>query len=284
MLGFSRSVFLFDEVCKIHHQIFIEDTFYLSMKDFPEGVALVIGGSGGVGMSICEELARAGSDVALTYKTNKNNALNAVKKVQTIGRKADCYALSIGDVAQVESVVKTVSAKTRIHTVVIAAGSDIEQVMIRDMSAKQWQDVIDADLNGFFNVVRSTLPALKAGGGGSYVHISSAGLQKWPPRDVLSVAPKAAIESLIQGISKEEGEFNIRANSVLLGVIETGIFLRLLKDGTFDDAWINATQSMLALRRWGKPEEIAHAVVYLASQRAAYVTGQTIAVDGGYGI
>jgi NAD(P)-dependent dehydrogenase (short-subunit alcohol dehydrogenase family) len=254
------------------------------VKDFPEGIALVVGGSGGAGMSICEELARAGSDVALTYRSNKDNAMVAEKKVQQLGQQAQAYAMSIGDAAQVESVVRQITAEARLHTVVVAAGSDIDQVMIRDMSAKQWQDVIDADLGGFFNVVRATLPALKAGGGGSYVHISSAGLQKWPPRDVLSVAPKAAIESLIQGIAKEEGEFNIRANSVLLGVIETGIFLRLLKDGTFGDDWIKATQSMLALRRWGKPEEIAHAVVYLASQRAGYVTGQTISVDGGYGI
>lgn len=254
------------------------------MEDFPKGVALVVGGSGGVGMSICEELARAGSDVALTYRSNKDTAMLAVKKIKALGREASCHALSIADVAGVETVVKTVTAKTRLHTVVMAVGSDIEQVMIRDMTSKQWQEVVNADLNGFFNVVQATLPLLKKGGGGSYVHISSAGLQKWPPRDVLSVAPKAAIESLIQGIAKEEGEFNVRANSVLLGVIETGIFLRLLKDGTFDDAWVKSTQSMLSLRRWGQPEEIAHAVVYLASQRAAYVTGQTIAVDGGYGV
>lgn len=254
------------------------------MEHFPGGMALVVGGSGGVGMSICAELARAGSDVALTYLSNKDNAEQVVKTVRELGRKAVCYPMSISDRSAVRSVVKEVTAEHRLHTVVIAAGSDIAQVLIRDMDVSQWQEVIDNDLNGFFSVVQETLPALKKGGGGSYVHISSAGLQKWPPRDVLSVAPKAAIESLMQGIAKEEGEFNIRANSVLLGVIETGIFLRLLKDGTFDDQWVEATQSMLSLRRWGKPEEIAHAVVYLASQRAAYVTGQTIAVDGGYGV
>lgn len=255
-----------------------------NIEDFPAGTALVVGGSGGVGMSICEELARAGSDVALTYLSNKENAEQAVKSVQGMGCKATAYQMSISDKATVSSVIKEITAKDRLHTVVIAAGSDIAQVMIRDMDVEQWKEVIDNDLNGFYNVVRETLPAMKKGGGGSYVHISSAGLQKWPPRDVLSVAPKAAIESLMQGIAKEEGEFNIRANSVLLGVIETGIFLRLLEDGTFDERWIEATQSMLSLRRWGKPEEIAHAVVYLASQRAAYVTGQTIAVDGGYGV
>lgn len=257
----------------------------MTVKDFPKGVALVVGGSGGVGMAICKALAEAGSDVVLTYRSNKANAEKAVQMVQDCGAKAECYPMSIGSQEEVAKVVaKSCANDRRLHTVVVAAGSDIEQVMIRDMSQQQWREVIDADLNGFYNVVNTTLPVLKQGGGGSYVHISSAGLQKWPPRDVLSVAPKAAIESLMQGIAKEEGEFNIRANSVLLGVIEAGIFLRLLKDGTFDQAWIDATQAMLALRRWGKPEEVAHAVVYLASDRAAYVTGQVIAVDGGYGI
>lgn len=254
------------------------------MKDFPEGVALVVGGSGGVGMCICEEMARSGSDIALTYLKNDNNAKKAAKAVEALGRKASYHPVSIADVSTIQSVVKEITAENRLHTVVVAAGSDIDQVFIRDMSTKQWQDVINADLNGFFNIVQATLPVMKKSGGGSYVYISSAGLQKWPPRDVLSVVPKAAIESLIQGIAKEEGAFHIRANSILLGVIETGIFLRLLRDGIFDDKWIESTQAMLSLRRWGKPEEVAHAVVYLASQRAAYVTGQTIAVDGGYGV
>ena len=156
--------------------------------------------------------------------------------------------------------------------------------MIRDLSPSQWKAVTDADLNGFFNVVHHTLPHMKRGGGGSYVHISSAGLHKWPDRDVLSVAPKAAIESLIQGIAKEEGQFGIRANSVAIGVINSGIFKRLWADGTFDEAWKDAVQAGLCIKRWGEPEEVAHAAVYLASSKAGYVTGQLLSVDGGYGV
>ena len=252
--------------------------------DFPEGVALVIGGSGGVGAAICEELARAGSDIALTYRSNEKRAKEAAAAVHALGRSAECHPLSINDAAQVKSVIDAVAGKSRLHTVVIAAGSDIEQVLIRELTPAQWQKVIDADLNGFFNIVHASLPYLKEGGGGSYVHISSAGLQRWPDRDVLSVAPKAAIESLVQGIAKEEGRHNIRANSIALGVIETGIFLRLLEEGVFDEEWVNAVHEKLCIRRWGKAEEIAHAAVYLASSRAAYVTGQLLAVDGGFGV
>lgn len=256
----------------------------MSNKNFPEGVALVIGGSGGQGAAICREFARAGSDVVLTYHQNQDRANEVKASVEALNRQAQIAQLSIGDADQVKSVVNQIAAKHRIHTVVIAAGSDIKQPLIRDITPEEWKNVVDADLNGFFNVVHYTLPHIRAGGGGSYVHISSAGLHRWPKRDGLSVAPKAAIESLIQGIAKEEGAYGIRANSVAIGVINAGIFKRLWADGVFDDKWKEAVQADLCLKRWGEPEEVAHATIWLASSKAAYTTGQVISVDGGYGV
>ena len=256
----------------------------MSVKDFPEGVALVIGGSGGVGAASCLKLAAAGSDIVLTYHSNQARAEEVAEQVNNSGRVAETHQLSIGDAPRVERVINDVASRHRIHTVVIAAGSDIPQKMLRDISPQQWRDVIDADVNGFFNICHYALPPMKSAGGGSFVHISSAGLHKWPERDGLSVAPKAAIEWLLQGLAKEEGAYGIRANSVAIGVIETGIFLRLWQDGSFDEAWREAVQSELCLKRWGKPEEVAEAVLYLASNRSAYVTGQMISVDGGYGV
>ncbi|MGI9294160.1 MAG: SDR family NAD(P)-dependent oxidoreductase [Pseudomonadales bacterium] len=255
-----------------------------SRTEFPEGMALVIGGSGGTGAEICRELAKAGSDIALTYHTNQVRAEDVAESVRSLGKQAEILQLSVGDSERVMAAIEELAARQRIHTVVVAAGSDIQQLMIRDLPPEEWRKVIDADVNGFFNIVHASLPHMKKQGGGSYVHISSAGLHRWPERDVLSVAPKAAIEALIQGIAKEEGRHGIRANSVAIGVIETGIFLRLWADGTFDDNWKDAVQSGLCLKRWGQPEEVAHAVVYLASSRAGYVTGQMISVDGGYGV
>jgi len=98
------------------------------------------------------------------------------------------------------------------------------------------------------------------------------------------VIPKAANEALIQGLAKEEGKHNIRANTVLVGVIKAGMFLELTKQGVFDQKWIDETHKLLALKRWGEPEEIGYAAVFLASNRAAYVTGQKISVSGGFGV
>ncbi len=254
------------------------------MNNFPSGAALVIGGSGGAGAAICEALAKAGSDVLLTYNSNEIRACETAKSLRALGRQAEHHQLSIDDDERVTSLIAELGERHRLHTVVIAAGSDIQQLMIRDTSNQQWQDIINADVNGFFNVVSAALPIMKKSGGGSFIHIGSAGQHRWPERDLLSVAPKAAIDQLIKGIAKEEGVYNIRANTVAIGVINTGIFKRLWEDGSFDEEWKQSVQAGLCLKRWGEAEEVANAVSFLASNKAAYITGQTLSVDGGYGV
>jgi NAD(P)-dependent dehydrogenase (short-subunit alcohol dehydrogenase family) len=252
---------------------------------FPAGAVLVVGGSGGIGQAVCLEFARAGTDVALTYHSKRENADKVAESIRALGRKVSVHQLTVGDAARVDAVVEAAAKEHgRLHTIVVGAGTLAEQVLISEMTREQWQTVVNQDLNGFYNVVQSTLPRLKAWGGGSYVHLGSAGHLQWPPRDVMSVAPKAAIEALITGIAKEEGRHNIRANTVLLGVIEAGMFLELTRQGVFDEAWVAEVQKNLALKRWGKPEEIGYAAVFLASNRAAYVTGHRIPVAGGYGL
>jgi len=252
---------------------------------FPAGCALVIGGSGGIGSVVAKELARAGSDVAITYRRNKAKADEAQQDMDAIGVKVTSHALTTGDRASVAlAVEETVAAHGRIHTVVYAAAMLTEQVDIADISDAQWTEAVEQDLGGFFNVLKATLPHLRAAGGGSYVNLGSAGDVYWPPKDALSVAPKGAIEALIRGIAKEEGVNRIRANSVLVGVIEAGMFLELTKQGVFDQAWTDEVQKLLCLKRWGQPEEIGHAVAFLASNKAGYITGQQISVAGGFGI
>lgn len=137
---------------------------------------------------------------------------------------------------------------------------------------------------GFFNAARALIPHMRAQGGGSFVHLGSAGHDWFPKLDGLSVVPKAANEARIKGIAKEEGEHNIRANSVLLGVIDAGMFHELSAQGVFDEQWIAETHKLLCLCRWGKAEDIGAAAVFFASERANCVTGQTISVSGGFGV
>lgn len=257
----------------------------MSDKLFPEGAALIVGGSGGIGRFVCTEFANAGSDVAITYHNNQAPAEEAAEKIRATGRKATTHKLSTSDADQVAQVVQdVVKAHGRLHTVVYGAAPLTEQLYISEYTLERWQKSIDQEVNGFFRVVHATLPVMKASGGGSYVHLGSAGDSWWPDRDGLSVIPKAANEALIQGLAKEEGKHNIRANTVLVGVIKAGMFLELTKQGVFDQKWIDETHKLLALKRWGEPEEIGYAAVFLASNKALYVTGQKISVSGGFGV
>lgn len=253
--------------------------------DFPDGAVLVFGGSGGIGREVAKRFAAAGTNVAVAYRSKANVAEAVADEIRDLGRRASTHAADVTDPEQVQAAVDAaVDAHGRLHTVVFGAGPVVEQCLLAETSPELWRRSIEIETGGFFNVVSAALPHLREAGGGSFVHLGSAGHLWWPPKDGLSVAPKAANEALVQGIAKEEGVNNIRANSVLVGVIEAGMFLELLERGVFDDAWIAETQKLLALKRWGKPEEIGHAAVFLASDKAAYVTGQQINVSGGFGI
>lgn len=252
---------------------------------YPEGFALVIGGSGGVGAAICRELVASGVPLVLSYNINKARAETLVSELSLDSSGVSCCRISLRDIDTLTHAVhEGVRRHGRLHSVFIATGYDIPQSPIAEVTPELWQRVMRSDAEGTFNAIYATLPHLRAGGGGSYIHISSAGLLKYPPLDILSVAPKAAVEELIKGIAKEEGVNNIRANSIAIGVIETGIFLRLKEQGVFDKAWIEGVKSVLPLKRFGQPEEVAQMAVFLASNRAAYTTGQLIPVDGGFGV
>ncbi len=255
----------------------------MSTHKFPAGATMVFGGSGGIGSEVAKSFGRAGSDVAVAYRSKQDKAEAVAQAIRDGGCKASIHAADVSDAAQVKTAIdEAVKQHGRIHTIVFGAGPVVEQVFLAETSPELWRQSIETETVGFFNVVSAAIPHFREAGGGSFVHLGSAGHLWWPHKDGLSVAPKAANEALVKGIAKEEGIHNIRANSVLIGVIEAGMFLELLQRGVFDEAWIKETQKLLALKRWGQPEEIGSAAVFLATN--SYVTGQQINVSGGFGV
>ena len=252
-------------------------------KQFKKGCVFIIGGSGGIGRACVQRFAEAGAKIVFTYHQNIQ-AAQEIKK--DLGESVDFVQLSNQNESQVNEVMHEIASKQGgINTIINAAGFNIPQKYISEITPELWRKVIDEDVNGFFNIVSSSLPFIRESKG-SYVFISSAGLFKYPPGDVLSVAPKATIEHTIKGIAKEEGVHGVRANSIALGVIDTGIFHRLLNEENtfFDEKWHEAVLATLALKRFGHESEVANTALFLASSQSGYITGHCIPVDGGYHI
>lgn len=253
--------------------------------NFPDGATVVFGGSGGIGRGVALEFAREGSDIAVIYRSKRDVAETLAEQIRGLGRKASTHHADVRERAQVQSAIDAAVAEHgRVHSVVWGAGPIVPQVAIADWTEEMFRNSMEIEAFGFNNAVHAALPHMRANGGGSFVHLGSAGHDWWPKLDGLSVVPKACNEALVKGIAKEEGIHEIRANSILVGVIDAGQF-QIGKDaGTFTPEWEAAVKAMLPLKRWGTPRDIGQAAVFFASARANYVTGQTISVGGGFGV
>ena len=245
------------------------------------GAAFVVGGSGGLGSSICHALAREWDGVAIGYRSNATRA-------QAVAADLPCPALPICcdllDSASVRNAITSAAAHFgTIGTVVFASGVEIGQPFVSQIGEDQWRDVIETELIGFTRVVAVTLPLFRNQGHGNFVSVVSVATTVFPPGDALSAVPKAAIEVLGRALAKEEGRYNIRANMVAPGIIDAVLGAAFLKDLYSPQIW-ESQRKRIALQRFGDGDDIADAVAFLASDRAKYITGQTLIVDGGFSL
>lgn len=256
------------------------------MNDFTDrpGAAVVAGATGGIGAAITWMLAERGSDVALTYRKNADAADQLAGEVHRLGRRTAAWQLDLSDEeATGRFLEEVVHQFGGIHTVVYAAGPHVPMVHLSRVSPAQFRRQVEQDAIAFFNLVQPSLPHLRDLGG-SLVAVTTAATRRFPVRDGLSAGPKGAVEALVRGIAAEEGRFGVRANCVGPGMLMDGMAARLMDSGDLDEKALDVTRANIPLHRFGTAQDIAEAVCFLASSRAGFISGQTLDVDGAYGV
>lgn len=256
------------------------------MHDFTSrpGTALVLGASGGLGRAVARMLIERGSDVALTYFRSTHTLDPLLATAREHGRSARTWQLDVADADRASEVISEVATEFGgIHTVVYAAGPHVPMVHLSTVPPADFRRQMVSDVSGFFNATHAALPHLRASGG-NIVAITSAGTSRFPVRDGLSIGPKGAVEALVRGIAAEEGKYGVRANSVGPGMTTDGMAERLIGSGDLDERALEVAKGNIPLRTFGDAEDIAEAVCFLASDRADFISGQKLDVDGGYGV
>jgi NAD(P)-dependent dehydrogenase (short-subunit alcohol dehydrogenase family) len=251
---------------------------------YATGAAAIAGGSGGLGRAIAQALAGSGADVAVTYNRNREAAEALVRAIAGTGRRAAAWQVDLRDAGAVARFHAEAGDRfSGVHTAVYAAGPYIDMRHINDLDPALFERTLGSDVFGAYNFFHHAISALRAARGVA-ICLGTPAIRRYAKKDVLSSAPKAALESLIKGIAAEEGRHGIRANMVGVGMIDDGMFHELIARGDFDERFIQATRKAVALGRLGTAVEIAKAVDFLASDDASYITGQTLMVDGGYAV
>lgn len=246
-------------------------------------VAFVVGATGGLGRTACLALARDCDGVAIGYRSSRAKADAVAAEFPTT-----CEGLPVRcDLADAASINASIEeAQTHfgtIGTLVFASGVAIGQPFVSKISEDQWREVIETELIGLTRVVSATLPLFRGQSGGNFVIVVSVANYAYPPGDALSSVPKAGMEALGRAIAKEEGRFGIRANMVAPGIIDAGLGTNFLQTLYTPEIW-EAQRKRIALQRFGTGEDIGEAIAFLASDRARYITGQTLIVDGGFSL
>ena len=237
--------------------------------------AVVTGGSRGIGAAIALGLADAGADVLLTYCEKHDEAHAVAQQIKAKGRRALAVQMDVTHRLQVESAAEQARAFGPVQILVNNAGinkpTDFDAVTDAD-----WDMIVDANLKGPFVVSQVFLPLLKEAGGGAITHIGSVSGQYGGPRTAHYAASKAGLISLAQVIARFGAQYNVRSNTVAAGLIASE-----MAQAGMASAAVQKAAETIVLRRMGRPEEVADAVVFLSSDAASYITAQTLNVNGG---
>ena len=238
-------------------------------------VALITGGTRGIGKQIALTLAENGYDIAINYRTENEDVKSTRKEIEE--KNAKCFLVQ-GDVSKFEDcekfVKETIEEYGKIDVLVNNAGITRDTLLMR-MKKEDFEDVINVNLVGTFNVTKNVIPYMMKAREGRIINIASVVGISGNAGQTNYSASKAGIIGFTKSLAKEIASRNILVNAVAPGFIETNM-TNVLKDEVKEEI-----AKMIPLKRMGKPQDVANVVKFLASEDSSYITGQVINIDGG---
>lgn len=238
-------------------------------------VALVTGGSRGIGRAVALELAARGAAVVVNYNKSSDAADEVVKQIQEAGGKAAAFQADVSDFKQAEALVKfTVETFGDLGILVNNAGIT-KDTLIMMMSEGDWDAVINTNLKSTFNCSKAAVKHMMRKRVGRIINMASVAGQMGNPGQTNYSASKGGQIAFTKALAREVAARNITVNALAPGFVDTEILDAMTPET------LEAALKMVPLARKGKPEEIAYAVAFLASDQAAYITGQVLGIDGG---
>ena len=245
------------------------------MLNLNERVALVTGGSRGIGRAVVEGLAKAGAKVAFVYRSSKESADALVAELAEQNLETMAIQGDVSSKEDAERIIDEVVEKWERLDILVNNAGIIKDGLLMSMEKEDWHAVINTNLTGVYNFAQSVMRQMVSQRYGRIVNISSVAAEFGNQGQVNYAASKGGIQGLTRCLATEVGRRNITVNAVAPGFIET--------DMTVDvrNAAEGEIKKRISVRRLGKPEDIANAVTFLASEEASYITGHVLTVDGG---
>ena len=245
------------------------------MIDLSGKVAIVTGGTRGIGAEIVRTLAKQGADVALNYRKSVAEAAEIIKELEGMGRKAIAVQADVSSFDDAQKMVDTVVEQLGgLHILVTNAGVNWDGVVWK-MAEEQWDQVIDVDLKGTFNYLRAAAPIFKAQNDGRFIAVTSINGLRGKFGQANYSAAKSGVHGLTKAAAKDLGKFGVTCNAIAPGFILTEM------GESMPEQFRQAAIDESAVKRAGMPEDIAWLVAFLASECGRHITGEVIKVDGG---
>ena len=237
--------------------------------------AIISGGSRGIGRALCEVFAREGADIAFNYNVSDDRAAATVDKIQSYGREARSFKVSVTDRPGINKMVRHVISDFGHVDILINNAAINRGDNFATMTERAWDEVIETNINGLFNLTKPVFKQMLRQRSGNILNLSSIGALRALPTAVHYATSKAAVIGFTKCLSREAAPFGVTVNAIAAGIFDTDL------SDALPDRLLEMHKFWCAKGRRGHPEELAEFAAFLVSEKNSYMIGEVITIDGG---